>query len=283
MIASSSEHCECPGGAGVRLGPGGMLILFAVFLTAGVARAERHRVVVVYDGDTFRTGDSLVVRLLGIDAPESYQPGGDVASDILEKFVLGRTVRLEPDSTDKDQYGRLLRYVYVGDTMVNIELVRKGYAAFRSYQPNLRHGDTLARLEEEAARTQRGLWAFNVFTPPTLKLLKAQVTAESSRTASGLSVVSWLEAADHVGRLVVVEGKVVATHNSGSVCHLNFHEDYRRYFSVAIFGQSFAKFPPRPEEYYLQRNVRITGVVKSYNGAPEIIVSDPGQIELIDD
>ena len=257
--------------------------LFALLLTIGVARADRHRAIVIYDGDTFRTDDSLVVRLLGIDAPESYQPGGDIAGAILEKYVLGRAVRLESDSTDRDQYGRLLRYVYVGDTMVNMELVRKGYAAFRSYQPNLRFGDTLARLEEEAARTQRGLWAFNVFTPPTLKLLKAQVTAESSRTASGLSVVSWLEAADYVGRLVVVEGKVVATHNSGNVCHLNFHEDYRKYFSVAIFGQSFSKFPPRPEDYYLRRNVRVTGVVKSYKGAPEIIVSDPGQIELIND
>lgn len=256
-------------------------LLFAVALVAAVSVAGAARVVLVYDGDTFKTEDSLVVRLLGIDAPESYQPGGDISKDILEKYVLGREVRLEADSADKDTYGRSLRYVYVHDTMVNMELVRKGYAAFRSFQPNLKYRDTLAHLEEEAARTGRGLWSFNVFEPPTISLLREKVAAESSRTASGLSLVSWVNADKYVGRLVAVEGDVVATYNSGKVCHLNFHEDYRHYFSVAIFSQDFRKFPPRPEDYYLKRHVRVTGVVKSYKGAPEIVASDSGQIEVV--
>lgn len=248
-------------------------------ITLGVAT----NAVVVYDGDTFLTSDSLPVRLLGIDAPESYQPGGDIARDILEKYVLGRPVRLATDSADKDGYGRLLRYVYVGDTLVNAELVRKGYACYRSFQAHLRLGDTLERLQAEAARTGRGLWSFNVFEPPSIELLRERVRAESSRTASGLEVVSWVDAAKYVGRLVAIEGRVVATYNSGKVCHLNFHEDYRRHFSIAIFGQDFDKFPQQPEQHYLRRNVRVTGVVKSYKGAPEVIVNDPRQIELLSD
>jgi micrococcal nuclease len=255
-----------------------------LLLDFGLSTGGPNRVVVVYDGDTFRTQDSLVVRLLGIDAPESYQPGGDIARDILEKYVAGRSVRLESDSADKDQYGRLLRYVYVGDTMVNLEMVRKGYAAFRMFQATLRYQETLAKAEEEAARTGRGLWSFNVFTPPTLELLREKVRAESLRAdsgRSGLQVISWLDAASYTGRLVTVDGTVVATYNSGKVCHLNFHQDYRKYFSVAIFSQDFGKFPPRPEDYYLKRHVRVTGVVKEYKGAPEIIASDPGQIEVL--
>jgi micrococcal nuclease len=258
-----------------------MRILLVVLLAAGPAAGSKA--VLVYDGDTFRTDDSLVVRLLGIDAPESYQPGGDISRDILEKHVLGRTVRLEADSVGTDDYRRLLRYVFVGDTFVNGELVGRGYAAYRSFQQHLRLGDSLERLQAMAARTGRGLWSFNVFEPPTAELLREKVRAESSRTRAGLAVVSWLDAADHVGRLVAVEGRVVATYNSGKVCHLNFHEDYRRYFSVAIFSQDFAKFPPSPEQYYLKRNVRVTGIVKSYKGAPEIIVNDPGQIEFLDE
>ena len=150
--------------------------------------------------------DSLVVRLLGIDAPESYQPGGDIAKDVLEKYMSGRDVRMVADSVDKDQYGRLLRYVYVGDTMVNLEMVRKGYAAFRSFQANLDFGDTLARAEEEAARIGKGLWPFNVFAPPTLQLLKEKVRVESAGSGSGLPVVSWLEAGQYTGRLVIVDG-----------------------------------------------------------------------------
>ncbi len=239
-------------------------------------------VVQIYDGDTFQTEDSAVVRMLGIDAPETYQPGGDIARDILEKYLLGKEVRLEPDGTDKDKYGRLLRYVYVGDTMVNFELVRKGYASYRSFQSSLKYQDTLARLEQEAARIGKGLWPFNVFTPPTIELLKEKVVAESARSGTGLRLVSWLDAGNFVGRLVTVEGTVVATYNSGKVCHLNFHQDYRKYFSVAIFSQDFDKFPPSPEDYYKKRRVRVTGIVKEYKGAPEIVVNDPGQIAVIE-
>jgi micrococcal nuclease len=246
-----------------------------------IALGTATGVAVVYDGDTFLTSESLPVRLLGIDAPESYQPGGDIARDILEKYLLGRTVRLAADSADKDEYGRLLRYVYVGDTLVNAELVRKGYAGYRSFQPRLRFGDSLEALQAEAARTGRGLWSFNVFEPPGIEMLRERVRAESSRTQAGLEVVSWLEAAKHVGRLVAVEGRVVTTYNSGKVCHLNFHEDYRRHFSVAIFARDSAKFPPEPEQHYLRRNVRVTGVVKSYRGAPEMIANDARQIELL--
>ena len=255
-----------------------------IVLLAGMALAGAtgHRVVQVYDGDTFRTDDSLVVRMLGIDAPESYQPGGDIAKDILEKYVAGREVRLEADSVDKDDYQRVLRYVYVGDTAVNFEMVRKGYAAFRSFQPNLNLQDTLAKLEKEAARLGRGLWAFNVFQPPTMKLLKEKAAADTARKVPGLQVVSWEDAASYIGRLVTVEGTVVATYNSGKVCHLNFHPDYRHNFSVAIFVQDFAKFPPRPEDYYRKRKLRVTGLVKEYRGAPEIIANEPGQIEVVE-
>ena len=256
-----------------------IIVLLAGMALAGAAG---HRVVQVYDGDTFRTDDSLVVRMLGIDAPESYQPGGDIAKDILEKYVAGREVRLESDSVDKDDYQRALRYVYLADTNVNFEMVRKGYAAFRSFQPNLKYRDTLAKLEQEAARIGRGLWPFNVFQPPTMKLLKEKAAADTNRGKSGLPTVSWADAASYIGRLVTVEGDVVATHNSGKVCHLNFHPDYRRNFSVAIFSQDFAKFPPRPEDYFRKRHVRVTGVVKEYRGAPEIIANDPEQIEIVE-
>jgi micrococcal nuclease len=121
-----------------------------------------------------------------------------------------------------------------------------------------------------------------VFTPPTMQMLKDKVAAESTRGESGLRVVSWLDAGSYVGRLVTVDGTVVATYNSGKVCHLNFHQDYRKHFSVAIFSQDYDKFPPHPEDYYKKRRVRVTGIVKEYKGAPEIIANDPGQIEVVE-
>lgn len=256
-----------------------------VGLSVVAALATAAKVVLVYDGDTFLTADSQAVRLLGVDAPESYQPGGDIARDMLEKLVLGRNVRLETDRRDKDDFGRLLRWVYLGDTCVNLELARRGYATVRLYEDSLKMADTLNRLEEEAARIGKGLWSFNVFTPPTMKLLRERIAAESTRADTGdgwIKVVTYDEAGKHLNRLVTVTGKVVGTYRSDKVLLLNFHQDYRNYFKVAVFATDLGKFPSVPEDYYKMRTVRVTGVVKEYKGAPEIIVKDPEQIEVVE-
>lgn len=254
--------------------------LLVILLFGSVAPAAR--VVAVYDGDTFLTADSQAVRLLGIDAPESYQPGGDIARDFLERLLAGRTVRLESDARDRDDFGRLLRYVYLGDTCVNLLLVQRGYAAVRVYGDSLMLHDTLQRLEETAARIGRGLWAFNVFPPPSMRLIEQRIAALADSTGDGLETVSYENASQYRNRLVRVVGRVVGTYRSDKVLLLNFHQDYRNHFKVAIFAADLGKFPPAPEDYYQQRLVRVTGVVKDYKGAPEIIVRDPEQIEVLE-
>jgi len=249
-------------------------------LVVGALPAEVRRVQLVNDGDTFMTEDSQYVRMLGIDAPEMYQPGGDIARDMLEKLVLGRTVRLETEREDKDGFGRLLRYVYSGDTLVNAELVRRGYATVRPYQDSLGLRDTLEKLEETAARIGKGLWAFNVFTPPTMKILEQRIH-DLTPDSGGLLVIPYTKADSFVNRLVTVQGFVVDTYRSDKVLILNFHQDYRNHFCVPIFATDLAKFPAHPEDHYKKRLVRVTGVVKEYRGAPQIVVRDPEQIVIL--
>ncbi|NIM05287.1 MAG: hypothetical protein GTN65_06650, partial [Armatimonadetes bacterium] len=55
------------------------------------------------------------------------------------ELVEGKEVRLERDVSETDRYGRLLRYVYVDDVLVNAELVKKGLAEVRSYPPDTRY------------------------------------------------------------------------------------------------------------------------------------------------
>ena len=94
-------------------------------------------VVSVIDGDTLiarRDGVVESVRLLVIDAPEREQCGYDDARDALVSLVEGRTVVLVPGSPDdRDQYGRLLRYVEVavdGETVdAGERLLELGLAA----------------------------------------------------------------------------------------------------------------------------------------------------------
>jgi len=95
--------------------------------------------------------------------------------------------------------------------------------------------------------------------------------------------ISLNEVTKHYGKYVIVEGKITKTYNSGKACFLNFDENYKRYLTAVIFASSFPVFPPNPENYYLNKKVRIVGVIKEYQGSPEIILNTKDQIEIIDD
>ena len=67
-------------------------------------------------------------------------------------------MRLESDVADRDKYGRLLRYIYVDDLLVNAELVRLGYAYSSSQPPNVKYQQLFLQLEREAREKEKGLW-----------------------------------------------------------------------------------------------------------------------------
>jgi len=80
------------------------------------------------------------------------------ASALNRLLVMGKTVRLELDVRERDRYRRLLAYVYVGDLMVNAELVRLGYAHAMTVPPNVAHASRFVSLERQAREAGRGLW-----------------------------------------------------------------------------------------------------------------------------
>ena len=140
------------------------------------ATRQRAQVVRVVDGDTIRVsvdGREATVRYIGIDTPETVDPRGPVecfgreASDQNSRLVAGRGVELEKDVSETDSFGRLLRYVYVGDLMVNEELVRNGYAHAVTYPPDVKYQDRLRALEAEAREKGVGLWAPGACASPT--------------------------------------------------------------------------------------------------------------------
>jgi hypothetical protein len=94
--------------------------------------------------------------------------------------------------------------------------------------------------------------------------------------------ISWQDAAKHYGEYCAVEGTVAATHNSGKACFLNFHPNWKKYFTAVIFANRFSLFPATPERYYQGKKVRVTGYIKEYQGKPEIILESPEQIEILD-
>lgn len=131
---------------------------------AGSVTAEVTRVV---DGDTVEIdldGREEDLRYIGVDTPESVKPDAPVecfgpeASELNAELVEGETVRLVFDAERRDVYERLLAYVYVGDTFVNAELVRRGYATTLTIPPNDRFAGMFDRLQREASAAGRGLW-----------------------------------------------------------------------------------------------------------------------------
>lgn len=130
------------------------------------------RVTAVLDGDTITVAGVGAVRYLGIDTPELHHPRKPVerfaarAAAMNRRLVAGRTVRLETDVEERDAYGRLLAYVYVGDDMVNARLVAEGMAEAYPFAPNTLHKAHFARLERQAMRARRGQWGPAEGGPP---------------------------------------------------------------------------------------------------------------------
>jgi micrococcal nuclease len=112
-------------------------------------------------------GQREKVRYIGVDTPESVQPGTPVqcfakrASAFNARLVGGERVRLVLDAEARDHYGRLLAYVYRArdGLFVNAALVRRGYGVALTIPPNVAHAEELRRLAAKARREGRGLWS----------------------------------------------------------------------------------------------------------------------------
>ena len=122
---------------------------------------ESCQVTRIVDGDSIECDPVGRVRLLGIDAPELAQPPfGARSLEALERMMPeGGHVWLENDVELRDRYGRALRYVWVGDDMVNQAMVREGYAVLLTYPPNVRHVEALENAQHAARAEGSGLWA----------------------------------------------------------------------------------------------------------------------------
>lgn len=135
----------------------------------------------VVDGDTIKVwldGESVRVRLIGINAPESVAPEeernteeGVDASQFLKGYLQeGDDVWLMYDTESTDQYDRMLAYVWtevpedftnpneVRAKMLNAFLADQGYAVVHAYSPNDAYCDMLHGFADDAEAAGRGLW-----------------------------------------------------------------------------------------------------------------------------
>ncbi len=121
------------------------------------------------DGDTFiailEDGSRERVRMLLLDTPETkkegtpVQPFGPEASEYTKKLLGGKQVELEFDEEQRDQYDRMLAYVYLNGEMVNEKLLEQGLARVVVYQPNDKYIDEFREIQNKAKQQKLGVWS----------------------------------------------------------------------------------------------------------------------------
>ncbi len=232
--------------------------------TSGVSR-----VVKIVDGDTAVLSGGRQVRYIGIDTPETRRRRAGAWEEVNEPFsaeacraneelVLGRPVRLEYDVERRDTYGRLLAYLWVGETgqevMVQEELLRRGLALLYTFPPNVKHVDRFKAAQDEARRAKKGLWSQDM-------------------------VISARQAADHIGQRKMVRGVVRRVDVAPQVLWLVLDG-----LRIVVFSKDMDQFLREgihPERDYTGKDVRAFGLIKTYRGAVEMIVSHPWQIDVV--
>ncbi|MDY0941184.1 MULTISPECIES: thermonuclease family protein [Priestia] len=123
----------------------------------------------VVDGDTLKVkmlnGKTDRVRLLLVDTPETkhpklgVQPFGPEASAYTKKRLEGQEITLEFDVQERDQYGRLLAYVWIDNELYNEELLAKGLARVAVFPPNTKYVDEFKKIQEQARKSEKGIWS----------------------------------------------------------------------------------------------------------------------------
>ncbi len=137
------------------------------------------RVQKVISADTFILENDERVKLIGLQAlepPRRKEVQRDKYGFIIEEntpesslqdrafqfakdYLEGKKIRLEFDVDRKSEDYATLAYAFMGDTFINAEILRQGYADLRIKPPNLKYTDALRRAYREARQEKRGLHA----------------------------------------------------------------------------------------------------------------------------
>ncbi|MFH1691332.1 MAG: thermonuclease family protein [Candidatus Omnitrophota bacterium] len=233
-------------------------------------RLEQVKVKRVIDGDTVELSDGRMARYIGIDCPELkkktssgwvevHQPFAAEAKTANEELISKGPVVFEFDSCKWDKYNRLLVYCYVlidgRKVFVQSELLNRGLAYLYTFPPNVKYTDILVESLKEAKDHKRGVWSLDL-----------DIDAKDAKR--------------FLGQRKSAKGKVESVFSTPKTVCLKLDGLY-----VVIFDKdldTFLKQHLDPAMAYEGKKIRVFGLIKKYKGHPEMIISHPSQIEVLE-
>jgi len=237
----------------------------------------------VIDGDTVLIEGGYSVRLLGIDTDERGKSCYETAKERLEEMVLGQEVILESGKDDLDQWCRYLRYLFLDDVNIGLEMVKEGFAVARASTEGSKYQSEIALAEKNAIDNKVGCkWGgYGATKSGLINRDKIYQWSKLTPELTNLEKIESCSADEYYNQEVIVEGWVADAYRSKTnTVFLNFEQAYpNQCFVAVIFSSDQYQFVQNPEEYYSNQMVRIKGEVEEYNGNPEIILKSAEQIE----
>ncbi len=233
---------------------------------------EYHRVRWVIDGDTLVIDTGQKVRLIGVDTPEKGDYRRDVeyyaieAMSFLREAVDGKRVCLKRDPLqkhNKDHYGRLLRYLYIGDRFINLELLQKGYGyVFTSYP--FSYIELFRAKEKEARAKALGVWNIQKKCQWQMDLIEQMRLADTCGTEN--TICPW-QAMKFLGKKVRVRMFVHRVMEGREYIFLDSERDYRSSLNLRVLIPAGKVSDPYE---YLGRAIEAEGRVELYKERPEL-------------
>jgi len=226
-----------------------------------IGKETEDRVLKVVDGDTLLMEGGYYIRILGINADEKGEKCYSIAQKRLEELVLNKKVKLKKQKEDKDEYCRYLRDVFLDNENIGLLLLREGLVVSFLFD-DLKNKEEILRAENEAKAEKRGCqWSEEkmIFVPAC-------------------------QAKNFFQKEILTQGKVVrAFRSKNNNIFLDLEKPYpQECLTIVIFSGYLSKFPFDPDKFYLNKKIRVKGMVEEYQGKPEIIIKKPEQIEVID-
>ena len=215
-------------------------------------------VATVRDGRTLLLSDRRELRLAGIEVTDDSRAA-------LQALVAGHPLRLERLGPERDRYGRLVAFAFIGDAHESVQraMLEQGHARVAMRVGDKPCADALLSAERAARTAHRRRWADPNFAPLSAENL-ARLQAER-------------------GRFALVEGKVLSVRESGATIYVNFGWRWIRDFTVTVLlrlQKAFAAAGIEPKTL-AGRRIQVRGWIEQ-RGGPVIAAEAPEQIELLD-